>query len=445
MPLRLQILIPLVLVWHLLRPSLARPDVVVLKSGGELRGELLAEPSTRTPSKTAGGAPDAAASTVTIRTVFGALVTVARDEVESVARRRVVLEEHETLSRAAPDTVSAQCELAEWCRDRSLSKERALHLQRVIELDPDHVAAHRGLGHIRHEGRWTTNEQVMTARGYVKYKGKFVLPQELELIEAEERDNESEKAWHKRVHLWRLWLDSDRIDRQVEGLNELRSIRDSDAVTALARKFKDDPREPMRLLFVEILSKIEGDKPIAPLVQQSLKDDSQLVRNASVRGVRSVNATAALPIYLRALKNEKNLIVNRAASALGQLGEENVIPLLIEALITRHRYKVLVPAQNTSMGTDGSMSSGVAPLPPDVAALLATGQLPNGVQVITPGPQPRMKQVTIQKDEQNPSVLSALGTLTGENFGYNEQAWRNWLRAKSAGTIKPKKKSVSAK
>lgn len=426
-------------------PAGAWADVVVLKSGGELRGELQRSAPGRPTAKSLPRAADDSQETLTIRTVFGAQVTVQRDEVESVIRRRAVLEEHETLSRAAADTVEAQWLLAEWCRDRSLSKQRAAHLQRVVELEPGHEAAHRGLGHIRYEGRWTTQEQMMTQRGYVKYKGRFVLPQELELIEAEERESEAEKAWHKRVHLWRLWLESDRVDRQVEGLNQLKAIRDADAVTALARTFKNDPNDSLRLLFVDILSKIRGDKPVPPLVLQSLHDESQQVRTASIRGVRAVNAAAGIPIYLRALKNEQNLIVNRAASALGQLEDEAVVPLLVEALVTRHRYKVWVPAQNTSMGTDGSMASGTAPLPPDVAAMLATGQLPGGVQVVSPGPHPRMKQITIQKDEQNPAVLSALSNLTGENLGYDEQAWRGWIRAKSAGTVKPKKKPASAK
>jgi hypothetical protein len=379
-----------------------------------------------------------------MRTLVGALITVAREEVDEVVRRRPLLEEYETLRRAAADNVDAQWELAEWCRAKSLTSERAVHLRRLVELDPRHVAAHRGLGHIRHEGQWTTTEAMMTARGYVKHKGRYVLPQELELIEAEERESEAEKAWYRKIRMWANWLDSERPERHAESLSELREIHDGDAVAALHRTFKDDPNEQKRLLYVEILTKIPGTKPLNPLVQQSLRDESTFVRDAAVRGVRRHDVATALPMYLRALKNELNVIVNRAATALGQLGDDTVVPLLVEALVTRHQYKVMVPDQSISVSADGSMASGGIPLPPNIAAMLATGQLPQGIQVQSNAP-PRLKQITVEQDEQNPSVLTALNLLTGENFGFDEQVWRNWYKARVAGSQQPKKKAKSSK
>lgn len=417
-----------------------RGDVLLLKQGGELRGELLL-PSASSKSPAGRKADD---DSLTIRMLSGAVVTVAGANVESLTRRRPLLEEYETLRRSTADTMEAQWELAEWCRRKNLSRERAVHLQRVVELDPEHVAAHRGLGHTKYEGRWTTTEALMASRGYVKHKGKYVLPQELELIEAEERESESEKAWFKRIKMWSSWLDSDRGDRQAEATRELSAIRDGDAVPALARTFRDDPNEQKRLLYVEIMTRIDGTKPLKPLLEQSLRDESQLVRTAAIRGVRETDVEAAVPIYIRALRNEANVLVNRAATALAAMGDHTVIPALIEALVTRHRYRVMVPDQTLAVSSDGSMANpNAVALPPDIAGMLATGQLPYGVQVQTNGPPVRMKRVTIQKDEQNASVLTALNLLTGENFGYDEQAWRNWQKAKSSGTLKPKKKPAS--
>jgi hypothetical protein len=74
---------------------------------------------------------------------------------------------------------------------------------------------------------------------------------------------------------------------------------------------------------------------------------------------------------------------------------------------------------------------------------MATGQLPQGIQVQGDGLSTRTKQITIQKNEQNPSVLTALTTLTGEDFGFDEQAWRNWHKAQASGTLKAKPKKVS--
>jgi hypothetical protein len=417
-----------------LLPHAVRADSIELTTGGVLRGELLGDPAAIEKSQT-----------LTLRTLSGATVTIDRAQVLSVVRRRKVLEEYETRRRHAPDTLDGQWELAEWCRERNLPRQRAVHLARVIEFDPDHARARRVLGYTWHEGRWTTHDDLMTARGYVRHKGRYVLPQELELLLEEQRETESERAWFKRVRLWKSWLDNESLERQAAGAASLRSIADPDAVRALARTLKDEEIEGHRILYVGVLARIAGEKPIEPLIRQSLYDESRLVRDAAVSGVRGKDVTKVLPTYLRALKNEQNAVVNRAGSALAALGDESVVPQLIEALVTRHRYRVQVPI-NEPFGfrSDGGMVSNAPPLPRDIAVMLATGQLPYGVRieyVQPPGVPLRMKTATVHRDEQNPSVLSALGVLTGQNLGYDEKAWKSWYAAHQSGTLKKKSRA----
>ncbi len=201
-------------------------------------------------------------------------MAVGKGDVEAIVRRKMVVEEYESLRRAAPNTLEAQWDLAEWCRQKSLPKERESHLRAVVALDPDHVAAHRGLGHIKdRQGHWATHDEVMISRGYVKYKGKYVLPQELELMQQDERVSEAEKGWFKRVRMLHLWLDGDRSDRQADAVKQLKEIQDPDAVPALAKYFKAVPNADQRLLYVEILTQIIGDKPVPALVLQSLWDE----------------------------------------------------------------------------------------------------------------------------------------------------------------------------
>jgi hypothetical protein len=397
-------------------------DYVMLRSGGEIRGELLGDAKSKVSKSKEPG------ERVSIRMLSGATVEVVKSEVEGVVRRRMIVEEYETRRRSLPDTLEAHWELAGWCREKSLSKEREVHLRRVIEFEPEHLEAHRALGHIRHQGKWMTHDELMTSRGYVKHKGKYVLPQELELIRQDEHVTEAEKSWFRRVRTWHGWLDSDHPERQNEALTQLQAIKEPDAVPALARSFRGVSNEQQRLLYVQILGKIEGDKPLQPLILQSLWDESRLVRQSAIKGVRRKDLDKALPAYVRALKHGMNLIVNRAGSALEDLGNDDVIPRLIDALVTRHQYTVLVPDAGLRPGD--MVPVGTPILPPSVELMAATGQLPYGaqVQVWSPTP-PRMKEMTIEKDEENPSVLSALATLTGENLGYDEPAWRKWYNA----------------
>jgi PBS lyase HEAT-like repeat len=416
------------------RAAPARADLILLRTGGEIRGELLSEAgSSVTKSKIR-------RDTLTMRTISGATVSVGESEVESVVRRRLVVEDYETLRRATPDTAQAQWDLAEWCRQKSLGKERETHLRKVVELDPEHTAAHRALGHVRHQGQWASHEEIMISRGFVKYKGKFLLPQEIELIQQDERVSEAEKGWFKRVKMWQGWLDSDRPDRRAEGLAQLQAIHDPDAVPALARTFKALPEPDQRMLYVEILSKILGDKPVQSLVLQSLWDESELIRNAAVQGIRGKDVSKSVPFYLRALKNGLNLIVNRAGNALGQLGSDAVVPQLIDALVTRHVYTELVP--DGGIRSDMTQAPGGQPdLPANIELLLAAGQLPYGARVQYPLAPVRMKEITYEKDEQNSSVLAALNLLTGENFGFDEPTWHRWYNAQHNSSGSKKKKS----
>jgi hypothetical protein len=416
------------------RAGQARADYVTLRTGGEIRGELQIEAKSKVRPEF-----------VTIRTLTGATVVVERADVQAVVRRRFLLEEYESLRRAAPDTLDAQWDLAEWCRQKSLSKEREGHLRRVVALDPEHTLARRALGHVRDKksGAWTTQDELMSARGYVKYKGRYMLPQELELIQQDARVTETEKAWFKKVRMWHGWLDSERPERQTEALAQLQEIHDPEAVPALSRTFKDVADQDRRRMYVSILSKIGGERPISPLVLQSLWDESRPVREAAIAGLRMRDVTKAIPYYLRALKNSVNLVVNRAADALAQLGSDAVVPQLIDALVTRHVYTELVPEQGLGMTSSGGMVPVGQPiLPPNIEALLATGQLPYGVRVEAPMNSGRMKEITYEKDEENESVLIALNIISGENFGYDEPTWRRWYNShKNAAAAAKRKKA----
>lgn len=104
-------------------PQLARADLVRLKSGGELRGRIVKA---------------ADESVLTVETESGAEVTVAAAAVEFVTLRSATIEEYESRARRTLASVPDQLGLAEWCRQKGLTAQRLEHLERVIELEPDH-------------------------------------------------------------------------------------------------------------------------------------------------------------------------------------------------------------------------------------------------------------------------------------------------------------------
>jgi hypothetical protein len=415
----------------------ARGDVLQLHSGGRLTGEVQGD------SRPHQAGP---AGTVTIKTLSGASVTVAGEAIESLKRRKLAHEEYERRAEETPETVADQWALAEWCRQNGLSAARRTHLRRVLALDTNHAAARKGLGYTRHGGQWMTHAQLMTSRGLVKHKGKWVLPQEIAFIEQAAAETEAEKQWYKSVRKWFGWITSDDPNRQSEGLAELRRLRDATATPAVMRTFQKARGEPLRLLLVELLVNLEGARSFQGLIELSLFDDLDSVREAALRGVRQRGAGPALPTYLKALRNENNRLVNRAGKALGQIGDDTVVDPLIEALVTRHQYKVRVPTNLIGTTPDGRMIQAIDPsmLPPEIAQQLATGQLPYGVAFdnsSSVGFKQPTRQVIVKQDEKNSAVLESLTLLTNENFGFDEAAWRRWRESLKSAVAPPRRRS----
>lgn len=411
-----------------LAASAVQADLIKLKSGGELRGEI----------------PQGSSSddqTITIETLNGVRVSVAREDIEFVSRRPRLIEVYETRIRDLPDTVDAHMEMAEWCRENLLIERRNDHLERVIQLEPQHDEARRALGHIQKNGVWMSRDEERLAMGYVKYRGRYITPQELELIEKTEAELAEEQQWYRKVRLWRGWLTGRNFDRQQQALQELKAISDPNATPALTRNFSDDENKELRELYVDILAQLPGLKPVKPLVNQSLRDVDHQIRSRALNGISEQQYAAAAEFYAQALRDDLNVVVRRAANALGKVGDERIIGDLIDALVTTHSYKLRVPdtSGTLSFGTNGSFGTGATPLPPEIELGLRMGQYPNGVIIHDPlrNQTQRMKTINIQYDHQNAEALASLQKLTGKNFGFDERNWRLWLNAQQSITPKP--------
>ena len=408
------------------RPQPLDADLVKLQNGGELRGVIEVS--------------DAQTGRISVTTLSGVRVTVARKQTRFVTRRPRIVEVYETRAKQTPNTVEAQWQLADWCRQQGpiLKDERENHLRQIIRLDPEHLPARRALGHVKRDGQWMTYDEARQAEGYVKYKGKYITPQELELIQKTEAELKAEQQWYRRIRLWKAWLTGSNDRRRQEGLAHLRGVTDPYAVPALTQNLADEKNESLRRLYVRILSQIPGPRPVKPLVSLSLTDADYELRYKALNAIRPDQYDVAMTLYAAELRDDSNTIVRRAARALERVGDERVVPDLIKALVTTHRYKVRVPANNSmSFSTAGSFANSGTPLPLDIEILLRTGQLPNGVIIHDPtaNQMMRTKVVTITRDQKNREVLAALTKLTGENFGYNKRDWRLWWTAKKAGTV----------
>jgi hypothetical protein len=399
-------------------PLTSRGDIVGLSNGGHLRGEVEQSKSRK-----------AQQDELNVRTLTGGRITVQRSDVQSITQRRLVVEEYEIRAGNTPDTVDAQWELAQWCRDNHLNAQRKSHLLNIVRLDPEHEVARRLLGHVRRQGEWVSRDDAMLKNGYVKHDGVFVTLQERELLEQRDAQRDEEVEWHRKIRGWYLSANGRNAQRRGEGLDNLSSVKHPNAIPGLTHFLQNNRNVNWRSLYVKILAQIPGDRPVGPLAAMSLHDEDANVRTAAYEAMGAERQTVALAQYVSELQNGLNVVVGRAAVALGKIGDTHVVPQLIDALVTTHTYRVRVPTNEGtySFNRNGSMSSGDLILPPAIEAGLLTGQYPNGVIVLQPDRPVRTKLVVVKRDHQNADVLAALTKLTGESsFGYDENAWRIW-------------------
>lgn len=398
----------------------ARGDVIQLKNGGEIRGTL--DRVTSAPKS----------PQVTIHSVAGATITVAREEIDAIQLRSPPVEEYVSRSRLIPHTVEAHQTLADWCVSRQLKAQRAEQLELLLELEPENELAHRSLGHVKQDGQWMTRDEQMTRQGYVLHEGKYITRVERDLLEKTSADREAEQKWFPKVKQWVGWL-GDRDSRRVqEGLQLLRSIRDPDATAALANYMSEHQNPDYRLLFVQVAANLPGPKPARPLSRNLLHDPHSGVFQAALSAIRKEQQLEIVKYCLPGLRDASNDVVRRAAIVLGRFGDQRVVPELIDALVTTHRYKTQVPDTrgDVTFGTaaNGSttmLPSGGAMTPGNVEMLSRLGQLPFGYTVNDTQPR-RMRTVTVKTNVRNSEVLDALKGLTQQDFGYDQRDWQRW-------------------
>lgn len=403
------------------RPATA--DLVKLRSGGEIRGKLF---DRLTRKK---GEP------VVVETLSGGIVAVEAAVVKFVARRPMKVEIYESRAKRTAKTVAAQWKLAEWCRSQRLRSQRKDHLRLILEIDTNHKRSRLALGYSKYDGTWMTRDEWNRSRGLVKYKGKYITPEELELIEKSNAELAREKEWYRKVRLWKNWL-SGRYSqrRQNLGVANLRGITDPDAVPALSKNFRDESKKTMRTFYVNLLARMKGIKPVAALVYQSLHDSDYEVRYAALNGISKEQYAVATGYFVGNLKNGLVVIVRRAADGLLRVGDERAIPALINALTTTHRYKIRVPDKSgIGFGTNGSFGSSQSGMTPEIATMLRSGQFPNGVIINNPQSQIKTKIITVKYRHNNRPVLAALERLSGASFGYSKRDWRLWLASTKKG------------
>jgi len=345
-----------------------RGDVFDLVGGGRLQGEWL-------------NRDDAAATQYQIRTTHGVTVVLDRASVKQARDERSTEELYQEIRTRYADDEAGQWAVAEWCREHGLDRQRRQHLERLLELAPDHLAARRALGYSQVRGRWRTQEEVMEEQGYVLYRGRWRLPQQVELMETQRRRELEERQWYRQLCHWRHDLTTERREQAVAAIL---AVRDPCAVPGITVLLRREETRPMKMLWVNTLARIQSPQALRVLVDVVLEDLDLEVAHGCLDLLVPIRSPLVQRWFLESLRHEQNGVVNRAGVALGRLGDRSAVDSLIDALVTLHRVLAKIPTEGEAI------------------------------------------QVRIVSFE-NRDVLSALKALTATNgYGYDKRAWKQW-------------------
>jgi hypothetical protein len=374
----------------------AHADVFELAGGGRFEGKLL-------PSD------DANKSAYTIELATGGRLTIPRSEVTKIDNVSDAEAEYQKLARSSPDTIESHWKLAEWCREHNLRDERQQHLERILELDPNNPAARTALGFHKKDGRWMNRDDIMASRGLLLYQGRYLAPQQIDLIKQQKESRVTQADWSNRIEQLRRWLTGRRQDRVNQARTEILSIHDPQAAEAIVAALRRETDPDLKRMWIEVASRLDAPAAIDALVNLSLTDPNVEIRRDCLEYLIKSRRPGLVTPYIRALKDKDNQIVNRAGAALGQIGDRDAMGALIDALITKHKIKV----------SDANPDQHAYSFTKDGSAFSFGGS----------GPQFVVQSV------RNPAVLDALVRLSGgASFDYDQIQWRRWLAAQSKAT-----------
>ncbi|MBN1590056.1 MAG: HEAT repeat domain-containing protein [Pirellulales bacterium] len=362
----------------------AHGEVFELRAGGRVVGRLL-------------NADESPRQTYQIETLSGGQITLAADQVvkrTALSPREAEYEKHRA---DAPDTIDGHWRLAEWCRENYLSAQRRVHLHRILQLDPDHKRARAALGYSRIDGQWKTLKEARESRGLLWYKGRYRTPQEIEVIERQQKRKQAKNKWYGLLNRYTGWLEGEKYE---QGRQAIAAINDPAAVAALDRSLVKERRRAVKAIYIEALARIDTSEAITSLRICAIEDNDEEVRLLCLDHLKKEKRPDTVAYFVRMLKDKDNVIINRAAVALAYMKDKSAIRPLIDALVTQHKRKVTV-------GKSGG-----------VGAAFGSGGTGLGV-----GTSTRTFTATVE----NQAVLDALVSLTGGvNFGFDVAAWDYW-------------------
>lgn len=360
-------------------------DIIELRDGGVLVGKVL---------NPTGGL------TVQIETEDGSVIELDR----KLTRIRVSMDrelEYIHSVNQLGDSIEDHRAAVEQCVKEGLQTLANAHRERIVELDPSDKHSWDHLKYYKDEasGKWLRREVIMHRRGLIKgEKGNWYTWQEKALMDLEHKYTELRVAAEKELHQRLRGLEGSPKQR-AEAQSYFQNLNEPLVIGKLLKLFSED-RSQDRAFYMRLLLQMPPRAVASAMISIAMEEqDINFVNEAIgfLDGSDEVVREMALAVFEGKLQNKKSR--DRAAYCMATLADERFISMLIGSLLSD---ELVVPA-----GPPGALNAGVG--------------RDGGVGFGAGAPKPQKQLV------QHKQVLATLSQLTGQNFGYDIQAWQYWF------------------
>ena len=385
-------------------------DILHLKNGGKIEGEILSE----------------TAEAVRIKTTIGT-VDIARTQIDRVERKRLPAEEYGRELKALPAAdVLGHFALGMWCKEHRLSEQAEERFRHVLKLSPDHAGARRELGFEKFRGRWMTREEAMIAKGYIKHQGKWVTPDKAAELTREAKEKET----LKRIAMLAQKVELGSATGRKRAMQAFTTMKDPLYARPLG-KFADHEHRNVRMGVILALTNIRTGDAADELARVVLIEDDIELRTLALDGIRKIPGTdtvgyftSALRVYRKkAVDSKKDAILkrevlSRASWALGEIGERRAVPTLISVLVVDMGYSIVKTKPQTVTGPSTVRAPEIGPDGKPTGRTLS-GRFSRHT---FGGTETAAERVIFANEE----ALNALRKLTGQSFGLDKARWGEW-------------------
>ncbi|MEM6688216.1 MAG: HEAT repeat domain-containing protein [Planctomycetota bacterium] len=328
-------------------------------------------------------------------------------------------DQYRKLKAQAGDDAERHFRLARWCMSEDgppAKKEqfRRYHLERAVELDPQHAEARVALGYTRSKNQWVRTSELMHGRGLVMHRGRWSIPEVAASEEqARQRDIEAKKFRRRFARDMKTYLSARSDPRQIERIwDELVKLDDPIATMAVVEQMKEiqgikTPQvRKLRRQLIMTLGKFRTIEAVQTLVALAIGEGDAQMRELAVEQLRDYGSSSLEQTALQILStNSSSQLINQAARALSEFPREELAMRYAESLVTTHKQVTPPgPGMNVGIGNNG-------------AAGMNMGS----------------KATVVVEKKTNPQVLALLRKVVPEvDFGYDEDKWLDYLAEKRA-------------